>query len=484
MSRFNLGVCRSTTVATTENYGSSDWDLPLSSLLPPSALGKRRRLNLFGKLIDDLVVEILIRLPNPRSSCRCKAVCKRWRSLISDPSFNRRIISHHRSRYRPAALFVPAHDPLSILSFLPVPDGARPRLRAFDCFKDLILCGFENLGRSYLVCNPFTKQWIALPLAPRNPENGYDRYTVVLACQPRCTHSSSSSSNYSLVQQLGDEPEPEPAAAAAFIYSEYRFRVVRHLSSGTNVIQDVFCSESGEWKRILMRNSSLRPWTNAVWWNGLLFWMDLDPSSLHSQLIADDPFRLDILTTKALPVPSALWNLLCDGSGNISVSQGALHIVLLQVEGVRNGLRNALCVWRLEKDDDERYLWRKIYEMALKRTSSLCGQFELENCFVLDLHPEKSEIVYFRYLEDRIFSFNLRTGKGKPEFFSGVTLICSQPTWRALQPRVSCWPTPIPRYENLRGAYNGSYDCWVQKSTMTTPPSTIGNNYFEFYLSP
>ncbi|CAI0423327.1 unnamed protein product [Linum tenue] len=478
-------------MATTENDGSSDWDLPLSSLLPPSALRKRRRrlcpegnpspppLNLFGKLIDDLLVEILIRLPNPRSSCRCKAVCKRWRSLISDPSFDRRFIPHHRSRYRPAALFVPAHDPLSILSFLPVPDGARPRLRAFDCFKDLLLCGFENyfgeLGRSYLVCNPFTKQWIALPLAPTEPEDGYERSVVVLACQPRCTIRISS--NYNLVQQLGDEPEP---AAAAFIYSEYRFRVVRHSSIGMDLIQDVFCSESGEWTRIFMRNSFERPWTNVVWWNGLLFRMNLDPSSLHSELVADDPFRLDILATKVLTVPSKLWNPLCNGSGNISVSQGALHIVLLQVEGVRYGSRNALSVWRLEKDDDERYLWSKIYEMALKRTSSLCGQFELENCFVLDLHPEKPEMVFFRYLEDRIFSFNLRTGKGKPEFFSGVTLKCFKPTWRALQPRVSCWPTPIPGYENLRGAYNGSYDCWVQKSTTTTPPSTIGNNYFEF----
>ncbi|CAI0468801.1 unnamed protein product [Linum tenue] len=399
---------------------------------------------------------------------------------MSDPSFNRRFISHHRSRYRPTALLVPAHDPLSILSFLPVPDEARPRFRAFDCFKDLLLCGFSNyylgeLGRSYLVCNPFTKQWVALPLAPRNPENGYDRSAVVLACQPRCTNSSSSN-NYNLVHQLGEEPELEPAAA--FIYSECRLRLLRLLSSGLDVVLDVFCSESGEWKRLFIKNSIQRPWSNVVWWNGLLFWMHLNPKSLHSELAEYNPFRLD-LRSNAIPVPSALWNPLCNGSGNLSVSQGGLHIVLLEVEGVRYGLRNAFSVWRLEKNDDDYYWWSKQHELVLNRTSLLWGRYELENCFVLDLHPERSEIVFLRYLEDRVFSFNVRTGMGIPELFSGISLISYDPTWRALQPRVSCWPTPIPRYDDLQCTYDGSYDCWVRsKNTTTTLPSTIGNSVF------
>ncbi|CAL1409520.1 unnamed protein product [Linum trigynum] len=36
-----------------------------------------------SKLGDDLLVAILIRLPNARSAFLCKSVCKRWSSLIS-----------------------------------------------------------------------------------------------------------------------------------------------------------------------------------------------------------------------------------------------------------------------------------------------------------------------------------------------------------------------------------------------------------------
>ncbi|CAI0412578.1 unnamed protein product [Linum tenue] len=111
---------------------------------------KRRRLcsdgnpapAMISKLVDDLLVEILIRLPHPRSAFLCKAVCKRWNSLISDPSssFTRRFISHRRSSNHPPppSLFLPSNDPQAILCFLPVPDGARPNPRVFDCFKDLI----------------------------------------------------------------------------------------------------------------------------------------------------------------------------------------------------------------------------------------------------------------------------------------------------------------------------------------------------------
>ncbi|CAI0412802.1 unnamed protein product [Linum tenue] len=128
---------------------------------------------MISQLGDDLLVQILIRLPDPRPACRCKSVCKRWNSLISTPSFNRRFVHHHRSSNH--------HLPDDqkelqsiILSFLPpMPSKIGARFKVLDCFKDLVLCGFWDVDydnseqcRSYLVCNPFTKQWMALPLAP------------------------------------------------------------------------------------------------------------------------------------------------------------------------------------------------------------------------------------------------------------------------------------------------------------------------------
>ncbi|CAL1404817.1 unnamed protein product [Linum trigynum] len=134
---------------------------------------------------DDLLGEILIRLPDTKSAFRCKLVCKRWRSLISSPSFSRRFVSHNQSTGEARTLLLhtdDASDPKSvIMSFFPsMPDRVRECFKVLDCFKDLVLCGYmdldkncSELGRTYVLCNPFTKQWMALPLAPEKAA-GYE----------------------------------------------------------------------------------------------------------------------------------------------------------------------------------------------------------------------------------------------------------------------------------------------------------------------
>ncbi|CAI0412485.1 unnamed protein product, partial [Linum tenue] len=233
---------------------SGEW----TTLLPPPPT-----MAAINKLGDDLLVEILIRsFPNPRPACRCKLVCKHWNSLISDPIiFNSRFVSHHKSINEGSTppLIVTPSPPSSTfrqhfpsLSFLPVPDELGPDFRILDSFKDLLLCGFggdgvsvrKGLGRSYLVCNPFTKQWIALPLAPERPSM-MNAFLARLACEPVNTTSL--------------EPEDGGGGGGddSHSYSEYRFRVLcMHLVHADSVA-DVFCSESGEWTRnALVRNTS------------------------------------------------------------------------------------------------------------------------------------------------------------------------------------------------------------------------------------
>ncbi|CAI0542876.1 unnamed protein product [Linum tenue] len=144
---------------------------------PRPSKQQRVRSPMINQLGDDLLLEIFIRLPNPRYAWQSKAVCKRWRSLISNPSFNRRFVSHHQSisELRPP-LILPSDDPESIIqSFVPAPPGVR--LVVLDSCGDLLLCGFPwdarehaiKVYRSYIVCNPFTKQWLPLPLQPLWP---------------------------------------------------------------------------------------------------------------------------------------------------------------------------------------------------------------------------------------------------------------------------------------------------------------------------
>ncbi|CAL1391097.1 unnamed protein product [Linum trigynum] len=88
-----------------------------------------------------------------------------------------------------------------------------------------------------------------------------------------------------------------------------------------------------------------------------------------------------------------------------------------------------LTVWRLEEDHQS---WSKQYEMVLKKTwtsssSSLC-KYDLENCSVVDLHPEKPEIVFLVHLDDdshvdTVLSCNLRMGTGELEFFFRTKLL-------------------------------------------------------------
>ncbi|CAI0476061.1 unnamed protein product [Linum tenue] len=190
---------------------------------------------MISKLGNDLLAEILIRLPNPRSACQSKVVCKLWRSLISDPCFSRRFLSHHQRMNKPAPpqLLLLSDDRESVvLRFLPTPHPLKREV--FDCFKDLLLCGLGEVGdrhsnaelaRSYLICNPFTKQWIALPLAPERPV-GLTELCARLVCEPLISDSLDLGGGY-----------------------EYRFRVVCIYQDRNSMKLDVFSSDSGKWNK-------------------------------------------------------------------------------------------------------------------------------------------------------------------------------------------------------------------------------------------
>ncbi|XP_062181362.1 uncharacterized protein LOC133885644 [Phragmites australis] len=54
------------------------------------------------ELMDDLVGEILLRVPPGEPAClvRASLVCKPWRRVVSDPAFGRRYRAFHRTRLR------------------------------------------------------------------------------------------------------------------------------------------------------------------------------------------------------------------------------------------------------------------------------------------------------------------------------------------------------------------------------------------------
>ena len=131
-------------------------------------------------LPDDLVVDILARLP-AKSLCRFKCVSRRWRALISDRCSSAQTLSgfffgSRRDIAGPPCGFAGLPPPLpgvdTALSFLP-PSGGEIELLDSCNGLLLLLCSREPgspLPPFYVVCNPVTLEWVALP--PAQPRSG------------------------------------------------------------------------------------------------------------------------------------------------------------------------------------------------------------------------------------------------------------------------------------------------------------------------
>ncbi|CAI0547758.1 unnamed protein product [Linum tenue] len=408
---------------------------------------------MIGKLGDDLLVEILVRsFPDPKSAFRCKAVCKRWSSLILSPCFNRRMISHHQN-----VKLHPKELQSAILSLLPpMPSRVGGSLKVLDCYKDLVLCGFWDVNqdngehsRSYLICNPFTKQWVALPLAPRKLD-GYLSPVTRLVCEPVISNKL----------DLGDDQ--------SIIYSEYRCRVVCIYQDVEPLCLnlDVFCSESGEWiKDALVLDKYVRIGAKCVSvCSGEFFWMHAkvcrETAANPVKLVAGfNPFRLDIP-----PACIDTSTFESEDMWAISSSQGALHVISNQT----NIDPRRVIVWRLEEDRKSR---RKQYE-GLVKNPRCCSYEATEESFRPFLHPHKPEIVFFQCgaCGSTLWSCDLR--REELELYAQVEEVDGSHSYaKVFEPRFSCWPTPIPRYTELRGMYNGSYSFWAQGSSEARSPS-------------
>ncbi|KAM3405869.1 hypothetical protein ACQJBY_000101 [Aegilops geniculata] len=150
--------------------------------------------------VDDLIVEILSRLPF-RSVCRSKCVSKAWRDLIAHPAHRKKLPQTLAGvlyttntgagaggyRYHLASLSAEAEgldlDPS--LTFLPHTGYMYFRLER--ACNGLLLCSYSPDGETVrlVVCNPATQRWTELPphLQPR-PNTCRDYNEFHLAFDP------------------------------------------------------------------------------------------------------------------------------------------------------------------------------------------------------------------------------------------------------------------------------------------------------------
>ncbi|KAF7055022.1 hypothetical protein CFC21_062596 [Triticum aestivum] len=149
---------------------------------------------LSAKLTDDLVVEILSRLPF-KSFCRFKSVCKAWLALSSDPQYCKKLLKiptgllyqrRYHSAIKLASLPHNDKDFDEALSFLPQYE----QLELMDSCNGLVLCKYKNRNNytplgicRFIVCNPATREWKMLR---DTPPSHYDPFynMSILAFSP------------------------------------------------------------------------------------------------------------------------------------------------------------------------------------------------------------------------------------------------------------------------------------------------------------
>ncbi|XP_051210342.1 F-box protein At5g49610 [Lolium perenne] len=144
-----------------------------------------------GSLTDDIVVEILSRVPY-KSFCRFKCVSKAWLAFSSDPHYCEKLPKI------PTGLFHKGKDgsAVQLLSLSPNDEGIdgaltflphHEHLEFVDCCNGLVLCKYKSSYTSpdicrFIVCNPATREWRTLPDTHPNPYGpGGSLYTTLLA---------------------------------------------------------------------------------------------------------------------------------------------------------------------------------------------------------------------------------------------------------------------------------------------------------------
>ncbi|PON69444.1 F-box domain containing protein [Parasponia andersonii] len=359
--------------------------------------------SMISTLPDDLLKEILIRLPDLKSLIRCGLVCKRWwSSTVSLPDFVAGFMEHHRSKVPPLRLvlrdnFIHGNTihinlPLRLSLYPPLATVADsfPSLKRFlvpdswdliAASRDLLLF---TVFSSYYVCNPLTGQRFRLPGPPRM-------------------------SGHLARSGLVSEPNNNNNNRRVGSFSRYRVMLM-YYSSNTTTHTTIFCSETGQWIRVREYPGfvSLGNGDVVAGNDGVLY---LIHSGLEG-LIALDPFKA-VDGAKALrfiQLPGRFLNGI-RGQLRVGLFQGRPRLSQLSRVDSRHLCLN---VWDLIYDGDGdgddgggganvSTSWPLVHKVEFEAVD-----VEWMSVFVLAFHPSDSDQIFM--LRNRnVYQVNLET---------------------------------------------------------------------------
>lgn len=315
---------------------------------------------------DDLMLEILVRLPDCRTAIQCSSVCKRWSSLILHSSFIPSFINHHRhqlAQYDSAYTFVFRCYTVSLsgslyrrsiafcqwfseksktlhgnpkisssdtsnyhyLNFIPNPN----KQSILSYFDDLLLVSTKLNGSGFYVFNPLTKQCIELP---DPPQDKFRNFAYGLVCQ---TNTINVVARYRVM----------------IIYNDFS------VANGSPFVERaaIFSSETGQWNKSTLMFSgistggpNLKKIVAAS--NGVIYWPQGEPEC--KQIAAFDPFSEDKdkqCRSIELPVNFSLGWCAREDYVHLGVVRGKLR--LLQLFMIKR-YGYVLKIWELNHNDN------------------------------------------------------------------------------------------------------------------------------------
>ncbi|XP_074318068.1 putative F-box protein At3g23950 [Silene latifolia] len=347
-------------------------------------------LNLNDILTDTLLVEIIQRLPCI-NVVRAKLVCKRWRSMIEETHFIPNFIRYHEQislndtrLSLPVTLvyqFIFWHRVLTEepgsrihtisehpfkLDFLPCfrPSGRHPIWVTASC-KDLLICCDTkmSLWSTYYICNPLTKQWVAVP------------------------------------QIVGHHKVADPAMGLV-VSKMGVFRLVRVLEldsdPNSNLFEaEVFCSDTSNWSKfeVTCPRSFKRSWhfkPNAIAIDNKLHWL------VNSEfIVVFDPFQCNESHETACRV----IDLPPEINPQVSICLGSSQERLKVCQLIGEYPNGKLVIWKIENYDTKKWEleWKiSLKDMKLVDNTMYWHGFGSTSVEILGLHPSDSRIVYLR----------------------------------------------------------------------------------------
>ncbi|KAL9240738.1 hypothetical protein vseg_014923 [Gypsophila vaccaria] len=352
-------------------------------------------------LNDELLLEILWRLPCYSTAVRCKAVSKRWRSLISYPLFATQGFLMHRETkveqnqswallltmkmrddHLVTNIVTPPHSirklrsPVLSMDFMPF------SYKIVASFRDLVLCfrvdPLTQVGM-FVVCNPLTKQWMTLP-----PSETHHEPVLYSA----------------LVRH--DEGAFRVIAVHSIPSIDARIRVFRNYKLA------VYLSETGQWKDVTLRIKyqpfdKLRihaPFAVLVYKAGMVC------LSHNLYIGAFNPFDVTPSfsgTLTAIPVPwPAVDGKLLESNGKLVAVKRDIDLRFKLDENLAEPLRGWMtCELGLNPENDEQTNeWEKVSVMSggirlIGSISAPRGVGVGYHHAVVAVHPNKAHLLYF-----------------------------------------------------------------------------------------